>query len=87
MAQPLALVPLGPGAAAIAASLGRQSMDAGQIDAGDQVFVLSCSIVKVKLLVGLGGLPGQLPQGRKVKAGGGGDIADRLGNIRRVSGM
>lgn len=87
MAQPLALVPLGPGAAAIAACFGRQGVDPGQVDAGHQILVLSCSIVKVKLLVGLGGLPGQLPQRGEVKAGGGGDIADRLGNIRRVSGM
>ena len=70
MAQPLALVPLGPGAAAIAASLGRQGVDPGQVDAGNQILVLGGAVVQVKLLVCIGGSSCQVPQRGEVKAGG-----------------
>ena len=50
-------------------SFGGQSVDPGKVDAGDQVFVLCCAIVQIKLLVGLGGLFGQLAQSGKVKTG------------------
>ena len=52
------LLPLCPCTAAIPACLGSQSVDAGEVDAGDQVFVLRRAIVQIKLLVGFGGLLG-----------------------------
>ena len=70
MAQPLALVPLGPGAAAIAACFGRQGVHPGQIDAGDEVFILCGAVVQIKLMVSIGGSSCQVPQRGKVKAGG-----------------
>ena len=34
------------------------SVDAGEVDAGDQVFVLRRAVMQIKLLVGFGGLLG-----------------------------
>lgn len=71
MAQTLALVPLCPCTAAIAASLGRQGVHPGQIDAGDEILVLCGAIVQIELLVSLCSLPGQVAQGGEIKGGGG----------------
>ena len=42
--------------------------------------------MQIKLLIGSYGLFRQFPQGREVETGVGGDIAERFGNILRVSG-
>ena len=85
-AHALALIPLCPCTAAIAASLGRQGVHFGNVDAGNEVFILRGAVVQVELLIGLHGLFGQIPQGREVETGVGGNIAERFGNILRVSG-
>ena len=46
----------------------RQGVHFGNVDAGNEVFILCDAVVQIELLIGLHGLFGQVAQSGKVKA-------------------